>query len=384
VILNLSDLSDEPLHAQLSRQIRAKVLSGNLDGGDALPSIRGLAKEQRVSVITVQRAYDDLEREGLVQSRRGKGFWVAPIPNGRKNTMAEERFADVLEELVAHASAEGLSGPGRANERPPAGNHPRRPLERADQAMAGVPAGTAGPHPGAWHRARPGGTERRRQDDDAQLHGRADCARRGRHRGVRRPRPSEEDGVPTRRGLRFFQRWTAGRNLDFLAKQLPGWSSDRARRLSERIALPLGTPVNKLSRGNRTKLALVAALAHGPRLLLLDEPTAGLDPVVRAEVLDVLWEITEDGEHAVLYSTHVLSDINRLADELAFLRDGQLVLRTGRDELSESWRRVSFRLQDEDVELSGIVEHRRVRAEHQVITRDAPATLQQLTELGAE
>ena len=182
----------------------------------------------------------------------------------------------------------------------------------------------------------------------------------------------------------FFQRWTAGRNLDYLAKLLPGWSHDRARRLSERIALPLGKPVNALSRGNRTKLALVAALAHGPRLLLLDEPTAGLDPVVRSEVLDVLWEITEDGEHAVLYSTHVLSDISRLADELAFLRDGQLVLRTGRDELSERWRRVSFRLHDGDVELAGVVEHRRVRAEHQVITQDAPATLQQLTELGAE
>jgi ABC-2 type transport system ATP-binding protein len=125
-------------------------------------------------------------------------------------------------------------------------------------------------------------------------------------------------------------------------------------------------------------------MAHRPRLLLLDEPTAGLDPVVRAEVLDVLWEIIEDGEHAVLYSTHVLSDINRLADELVFLRDGEFVLRTGRDDLSESWRRISFRLTDEDVELSDIVEHRHVRSEHQVITRDAEATLRQLGEMGAE
>jgi len=108
VILNLSDLSDEPLHAQISRQIRAKILTGDLDGGEALPSIRGLAKGQRVSVITVQRAYDDLEREGLVQSRRGKGFWVAPMANGRKNTMAEERFADALKKSVAHAAAEAL------------------------------------------------------------------------------------------------------------------------------------------------------------------------------------------------------------------------------------------------------------------------------------
>lgn len=109
MILNLSDLSDEPLHAQISRQIRAKILTGDLDGGEALPSIRGLAKGQRVSVITVQRAYDDLEREGLVQSRRGKGFWVAPLANGRKNTMAEERFADALRQLIEHAAAEGLN-----------------------------------------------------------------------------------------------------------------------------------------------------------------------------------------------------------------------------------------------------------------------------------
>jgi ABC-2 type transport system ATP-binding protein len=182
----------------------------------------------------------------------------------------------------------------------------------------------------------------------------------------------------------FFQRWTAGRNLAYLAELLPGWSRDRAHQLAERIGLPLEKPVSKLSRGNKTKLALVAAMAHRPRLLLLDEPTSGLDPVVRAEVLDVLWELIEDGEHAVLYSTHILSDINRLADELAFLRDGQIVLRTGRDELSERWRRVSFRLQEQEVELTGIVEHRRVRAEHQVITRDSEATLQQLTELGAE
>ena len=110
MILNLSELSDEPLHAQISRQIRAKILSADLADSDPLPSIRGMAKEARVSVITVQRAYEDLEREGLVRSRRGKGFWVASIPERRKQKMAEERFADALEKLVAHAAADGLNG----------------------------------------------------------------------------------------------------------------------------------------------------------------------------------------------------------------------------------------------------------------------------------
>ena len=85
-------------------------MSEDLIGGDPLPSIRGMAKEQRVSVITVQRSYEDLEREGLVHSRRGKGFWVAPIPERKKHTMAKKRFADALKELVAFAAAEGLSG----------------------------------------------------------------------------------------------------------------------------------------------------------------------------------------------------------------------------------------------------------------------------------
>ena len=109
MILNLTELSDEPLHAQMSRQIRAKILSADLTDGAALPSIRNLARQQRVSVITVQRAYDDLEREGLVQARRGKGFWVAPVPNKKKKKIAEERFADALATLVANAAAEGLS-----------------------------------------------------------------------------------------------------------------------------------------------------------------------------------------------------------------------------------------------------------------------------------
>jgi ABC-2 type transport system ATP-binding protein len=182
----------------------------------------------------------------------------------------------------------------------------------------------------------------------------------------------------------FFRRWTAGHNLDFMARLLPGWSDDRARRLAERIALPLDKPVAKLSRGNHTKLALVAAMAHGPRLLLLDEPTAGLDPVVRSEVLDVLWEVTEDGEHAVLYSTHVLSDISRLADELVFLRQGRVLLRSEKDALSDAWRRISFRLEVDDLLLEGVVHHQRVGTSHQAVSSDHESTLRQLRELGAE
>ena len=108
MILTLSEASQEPLHRQLSRQIRAKILAHDIEGGASLPSIRALAREQRVSVITVQRAYDDLEREGLVRSRPGKGFYVMSIPEGRLQDIAEERFRRSLAAIVSRAAAEGL------------------------------------------------------------------------------------------------------------------------------------------------------------------------------------------------------------------------------------------------------------------------------------
>jgi ABC-2 type transport system ATP-binding protein len=182
----------------------------------------------------------------------------------------------------------------------------------------------------------------------------------------------------------FYRGWTGEDNLRFLSHFYQGWSDQRARRLADRLALPLAKKVRDLSKGHLAKLAIVAALGHGPRLLLLDEPTAGLDPVVRAEVLDVLWEVLEDGQHAIFYSTHVLSDISRLADELVFLYEGRVLLRSPKDALTERWRRISFRLSDADVAVTSAVEYKRVRFEHQVVSDDGEATLAHLRELGAQ
>jgi GntR family transcriptional regulator len=110
MLLNLTDLSDEPLQSQISRQIRAKILAGELTAGELLPSIRGLAREVHVSVITVQRGYEQLERDGLIHSRRGKGFFVSEIREGRKKDMARHKFIEDLKPLLAEAFAEGMTG----------------------------------------------------------------------------------------------------------------------------------------------------------------------------------------------------------------------------------------------------------------------------------
>lgn len=109
MILNLSDLSDEPLHGQISRQIREDILSGALNSGDSLASIRALARNNKVSVITVQRAYESLEREGLIVSRRGKGFFVNRMTDEEMTTMAESRFSEALSPVLQQARQEGLT-----------------------------------------------------------------------------------------------------------------------------------------------------------------------------------------------------------------------------------------------------------------------------------
>jgi GntR family transcriptional regulator len=108
MILNLTDLSNEPLQGQIIRQIRAKILAGELTAGSYLPSIRKLARDQHISVITVERAYAALEQEGLVHSRRGKGFFVTELSKEGRKGMARERLREILKPKIQAALAEGL------------------------------------------------------------------------------------------------------------------------------------------------------------------------------------------------------------------------------------------------------------------------------------
>lgn len=182
----------------------------------------------------------------------------------------------------------------------------------------------------------------------------------------------------------FYERWSGEKNLEFLSQFYPNWSHERANELARRFNLPLNKRAKDLSSGNRVKLSLVSALAHSPKLLLLDEPTAGIDPVVRTEVLDVLFEALEEGDRAIFYSTHILSDISRLADELAFLHNGQVIQRSAKDDLTDSWRKITFRLAKSPVSLEATVEQKREGNEYQVTSSDFETTIKQLRELGAE
>ena len=105
----LSNAGQEPIYAQITRQIKQQILSGALRPGDALPSIRLLAKELRISVITTKRAYEELEREGLITSQTGRGSFVAPVSSERLREAQLRTVEDHLTDAVQAARLVGLS-----------------------------------------------------------------------------------------------------------------------------------------------------------------------------------------------------------------------------------------------------------------------------------
>ena len=104
------------------------------------------------------------------------------------------------------------------------------------------------------------------------------------------------------------------------------WDEAYFQELLQQFSLLPKQKIKELSRGMSMKLSLVLAFAHHPKLLILDEPTSGLDPVVRDDLLDLFLEFVQDEEHAILISTHITSDLEKVADYVTFLHAGKLLL----------------------------------------------------------
>ena len=111
------------------------------------------------------------------------------------------------------------------------------------------------------------------------------------------------------------------------------WDAEEYDRLLRKLSIPEKKPFKDFSRGMKMKLGIAIAMSHGAKLLLLDEATGGLDPVVRDEVVEMFYDFTRDENHSILISSHIVSDLEKLCDYVAFLHKGKLLLCEEKDKL---------------------------------------------------
>jgi ABC-2 type transport system ATP-binding protein len=155
---------------------------------------------------------------------------------------------------------------------------------------------------------------------------------------------------------RYLPAWmTASECLRFARAFRPQWDEPKARRLIERLELPVDTRIRNLSRGHYVRLQIVLALAHNPELILLDEPTSGIDPVGRHELLALLIEeMAPEAARTVVFSSHLVEDIERMADAVAILDAGRIVASGSIDTIKGSRSRVEFSSSVPEAELSAV------------------------------
>lgn len=123
----------------------------------------------------------------------------------------------------------------------------------------------------------------------------------------------------------------------------PTWDERYAEELRAMFDLDLNTKVQNLSRGQRARAGLLVALAYRPDLLVLDEPSSGLDPIVRRDILGAIIRTIADEGRTVLFSSHLLDEVERVADRVAIIHQGRIVLTAAMDEIKETHRRMTLR-----------------------------------------
>jgi ABC-2 type transport system ATP-binding protein len=140
-----------------------------------------------------------------------------------------------------------------------------------------------------------------------------------------------------------FGTWRkVGNAIRFVKGFYAGWDDVYCRHLLEVFKLSLSDGISTLSFGSKIKLSLLLALAHKPALLILDEPTVGLDAVTKQDLFSQLLALVEDGNHTVFISSHSLADIERFADHVGMIKDGKLIIEGSTDEIISRYRIVDF------------------------------------------
>ncbi len=152
------------------------------------------------------------------------------------------------------------------------------------------------------------------------------------------------------------------------------WEENTYMELLDKFHLPLNKKIKQFSKGMKMKFAISVALSHHSKLLVLDEATSGLDPVMRDEILELLLDYIQDEDHSILVSSHITSDLEKIADYIVFIHEGKIVFFKQKDELLEKYGIVKCgaALFDE-MEKEQIIAYRKMDYEWQILVDDRQA-----------
>jgi ABC-2 type transport system ATP-binding protein len=161
--------------------------------------------------------------------------------------------------------------------------------------------------------------------------------------------------------LRLYKGMTIGWHMHFIQRMFSDWDPNYARDLLSRFNLNPEQKVKGLSHGQRVKASLILILARHPDLLILDEPTTGLDPVARMETLDEMMSVLVDEERSVLFSSHNTADVEQLSDHITFIDNGTVVNSNDKETYLEAWRRIRINTDDsvDLTTLTGVTEQKK-------------------------
>ena len=134
-------------------------------------------------------------------------------------------------------------------------------------------------------------------------------------------------------GINFYETLTPAKVGNISGAAYKQWDSSLYHNYLQRFQLPADKEIKNFSKGMKTKLCIAAALSHDPKLLILDEATSGLDPVIRDDILDVFLEFVQDENHSILMSSHISSDLEKIADYITFIHQGKVLFCKSKDEL---------------------------------------------------
>lgn len=139
-------------------------------------------------------------------------------------------------------------------------------------------------------------------------------------------------------GVDYYSKHKIGQISRVVSRFFNNWDDEIYQWYLRRFSLDENKRVVELSNGMRVKYSLALALSHQAKLLLLDEPTSGLDPVARDDILEIFQELIEDGSRSILFSTHITSDLEKCADYITFIQNGQIIESQSKDNLLSSYR----------------------------------------------